>query len=240
VAITHANLTRGQSDTDATSYTTASVTPGANRLVLLSVASEVSSGDGAEPTISGNGLTWTLVRSTREIGTSVMQVHVFRAMGGSPSSGSITISFGSQTQMHCAWSVDEFDGVRTTGGGADAVAQSVLASGSGANMSATLASFAASSHRPYATWRHASSTEHDPESGYTEITDQVIGTGARRHYVEWHASAAEETPSTTGTVSSSWRGVAVELADTAPVTGGWSHRDQAFQPALAPGGEYGR
>lgn len=239
MAITHANLTRGNSDTDASSYTTASVTPGADRLILLSVASEVSSGNVNEPTISGNGLTWVLVRSTREIGSSTQQVHLFRAIGGSPSSGAITIDFGGQTQLRCSWSVDEFDGVLTTGGGADAIAQSVLASGSGVNMSATLASFAASSHRPYATWRHASNSQHDPETGYTEITDQVIGDGARRHYVEWHDSAAEETPSTTGTVSSSWRGVAVELADTT-VGQPFHLRDQATLPAIGVVNTYAR
>ena len=60
MTIASSNLTVGGSGTDATSFTTASVTPSANALVLCAVENSVS-GTPATPTLSGNGLTWVQI-----------------------------------------------------------------------------------------------------------------------------------------------------------------------------------
>lgn len=124
MAVAATGLTTSFSDTDATSYNTASITPTGNRLVLAWVGNQVGSGTPNIPTLSGNGLTWVLVASTV---TSLNRFSLYRAMGSSPSTGAITIDFNSQTQLECLWSVIEYSGVNTSGtNGSGAVANKAL------------------------------------------------------------------------------------------------------------------
>ena len=60
-AITATNLTSAASNTAASSYTTASISPGANKLDIVSVASGVSSGGTNVPTVTGAGGTWVQI-----------------------------------------------------------------------------------------------------------------------------------------------------------------------------------
>jgi hypothetical protein len=61
-AITATDLTRGGSSSSSSSYTTASITPSANRLVLAWVTNDRWSSPDI-PTLSGNGLTWVQVNT---------------------------------------------------------------------------------------------------------------------------------------------------------------------------------
>lgn len=115
MAITATAVTNGQgsSTADATSYATASVSPTANRLLLLAVANGHTGGTDLVPSsVTGNGLTWVLV--TDEDNGANLHISVWRAMGASPTAGAITINFGA-TQHNCLWSLTEFDGVDTSG-----------------------------------------------------------------------------------------------------------------------------
>jgi len=147
--ITKADLTSG-SGTNNTSFSTASITPSANKLVLLSVASRVSGGGTTAPTVTGNGLTWVLVRSTKEA-ASWNRISVFRAMGASPSSGATTISFGSITQLSAIWSVTEYTNMDTSGtNGSGAIAQIATNSGIAVTtLTATLGAFSATANATY-------------------------------------------------------------------------------------------
>lgn len=60
MAIAFNPLTSGADTTDAISFTTASITPGANRLILL-VVQVASTNPAPTPTVTGNGLTWVEV-----------------------------------------------------------------------------------------------------------------------------------------------------------------------------------
>lgn len=139
MAITCTRLTRG---TDFSApFQTASVSPGANKLLLLGVQVYRSVGTPATPTASGNGLTWVQVGST-VLYRSDSRLALFRAMGASPSSGVITITAASSDQV--LWSLHEIDGVDTGGtNGSAAVVQSDTATGTGASsITVTLAAFA--------------------------------------------------------------------------------------------------
>ncbi|MGZ6865283.1 MAG: beta strand repeat-containing protein [Blastococcus sp.] len=125
MAVTPTHLTTGGTTTDATSFTTASITPSANALVLLAVINTLGSGTAPTPTVSGNGLTWVQVQSS---GTSSRQLNVWRGMGASPTAGAITISTGATSTSSCLWSVIQYDGVDTSGtNGSGAIAQSFTA-----------------------------------------------------------------------------------------------------------------
>jgi hypothetical protein len=96
--------------------TTASVTPGANRLILAIITARFT----VEPSddifsVAGNGLTW--VRVNEEQHTINRTVAVFRSMGASPSSGTIVFTESDDdgyTGNACV-SILEFSGVDTTG-----------------------------------------------------------------------------------------------------------------------------
>lgn len=119
-------LTSGSENTDNTVFTTASISPSANQLILLSVTGHTTSGAAIVPTIAGNGLTWVKIidQQWRPIASPICSLTVFRAMGASPSSGTVVITF-SGTQKDCAWVIAEFANIDTGGSdGADAIVQS--------------------------------------------------------------------------------------------------------------------
>lgn len=138
MAITCTRLTRG---TDGSApFQTASVSPGANKLLLLCVQVYRASGTPATPTVSGNGLTWVQVDSV--LFRSDSRIAVFRAMGAAPTSGVITITAASSTLV--LWSLHEIDGIDTGGtNGSAAIIQSGTNSAPGASsLTVTLAAFA--------------------------------------------------------------------------------------------------
>src|SRR3990167_10939569 len=123
MAITQTTLTGAASTADATSYTTASISPGANRLILAFVYGFHSIGTDVTPTLSGNGLTWVNINH-RGLGCSNENMTLFRAMGSSPSAGAVTIDYGANTMDAGVWSIMEFDGVDTSGtNGSGAIVQ---------------------------------------------------------------------------------------------------------------------
>ena len=107
------SLTAGSSVTASSSFATATITPGAGRLVLAFAMSRKVGGPAA-PTASGNGLTWHQVASVLNAAAGISRITCFRAMGPAPSAGPLTFDFAGQQQQACAWSVFEYDNVDGT------------------------------------------------------------------------------------------------------------------------------
>lgn len=149
-AITATDLATGGSAFGNSSYTTASITPSANRLVLAWGTNYRTFSTPSTPTPSGNGLTWVEVATVTWDSTfsPTKRTTLFRAMGASPSSGPVTIGFGFTNQSGCVWSIQEFDSVDTSGfNGSGAVVQSATGSSNFAGtggLSITLAALASS------------------------------------------------------------------------------------------------
>lgn len=146
-------LTNGGSDTDASSYDTASISPSANKTLIAAIwaydAGSALSAAG-NMTASGNGLTWTFVDGA---GTVVNRLAVFRASSGStPTPGAIT--FGTVTSSGTAdgavWVVFEIDNVdiSTT----DGVVQSIAGSTTADTNELTLAAFASANNGTVGVW----------------------------------------------------------------------------------------
>ena len=134
MAITPALLTSGVTNDLAgnTGTSSASITPTADALVLVSVSVAYDSTPGGWSgnngntsrnvfTLTGNGLTYVRV-GTIQYGARRC-TELFRAMGSSPSTGAISIGCADLGAVRdIAWIVQEFTGVITTGSdGADAV-----------------------------------------------------------------------------------------------------------------------
>ena len=95
------SLTAGSSVNASSNFATATITPGAGRLVLAFVLSRKVGGPGT-PTASGNSLTWQQVASTLNVAAGNSRITCFRAMGPAPSAGPLTFDFAGQQQEACA------------------------------------------------------------------------------------------------------------------------------------------
>ncbi len=177
---TPTNLTKSGSSTGASSYNTASVSPGANRLQLLTVASRTGiTANSNQPTVTGCGLTWVAIATVvyDDTSSSRKRVTLFRALGASPSSGALTIDFGGQSQTHCQWNLDEsasgFDTSGTNGSGA--IVQSVTnkdSAGTATTLTGTLAAFGSANNATYgACVNGGASSSLTQGSGFTKIAD---------------------------------------------------------------------
>lgn len=220
MAVTANHLTSSGSETAQSSYNTASVSPGSNRLILVAVL-QGRSGGGNVPTLSGNGLTWQLVASSA-LFTSFYKMHLFRSMGASPSTGAITIDFGGQNQTRVTWSVVEFDGVDTGGtDGSAAVVQSASNTGTAVtSLTVTLAAFGSADNATYGTFGTDQVGDITPGTGFTELSDVSHG---QRHETEWR-SDNDTSVDVSWSGSSDAGGIAVEIkafsAATPPLNDG--------------------
>lgn len=224
MAITASNLTAGGSLTDSQTYDTASVTPGANRLVLVSVGiRNYGAANLGTISLSGNGLTYVEVATITysSIAAPLSRLSIFRGMGASPSAGAITITVSGTGQNSCAWSVDEFAGTDTSGtNGSGAIVQSANCQTDDADPapSITLAALGdAVNNAVYACFGNANNRALTPTTDYTELTDQAPGNNCA---VETHY----KVPGTTSLSATGYSnfddaaGIAVEIK--AAVAGG--------------------
>ncbi|WP_264000335.1 hypothetical protein [Mycolicibacterium vanbaalenii] len=110
-------LTSGGRVADALSYSTDTVVPTGQSLVLAFVASfrPALQGTPAPPTVSGNGLVWQQVQTVLGGALNNRRLSCFRAMGPAPTAGPVTFDFGDQIQDLCAWSIVEFTDVDNGG-----------------------------------------------------------------------------------------------------------------------------
>lgn len=186
--VTAVNLTSGSTGSSTSSVTTASVSPTANKLQLLAVHSRNFTGSAPPaPTVTGCGLTWVQVATLQhDTGpTSLKRVTLFRAMGASPSTGTLTIDFAGDSQTDVCWSLDEFTGTDTSGtNGSGAIVQTVTAkdeTGSATSITATLAAFGSVNNATYGAFAHVAPTNGvtaSAGSGFTALAsplDTVIG-----------------------------------------------------------------
>lgn len=199
---TISNLTSGTSAV-AGPWSTASVSPASNNLILLTVGiRNGASTNPADPTVSGNGLTWVKVNSVNfdNNSSSRRTVFVFRALGASPSSGAITITPG-ETDTNATWSVDQISGVNTGGtNGSAAVVQSVtnfLASGApNTTLVGTLAAFSSTFNATFGAFANDDGTGWSiaAGSGFTQSGIQnVTGVGVFTEFKSTNDTTVDAT-----------------------------------------------
>lgn len=207
MAIQRFSLTSG-GGTSNNSFATASVSPGSNRRQMLAVFNRAASGSPEEPSVSGNGLTWTKVgtQTFTSFGATTTRVTLFKALGASPSSGSATISFVSG-QQSCYWSWVEYSGVDTGDPGLGTPATN---SGNSSTASATLGSFTDGSWTYAVVGASATlSPAITPETLWTQI-DYLQPTVRERMLTEEYGGADTSPSASVGTVTG-WGIVAVEI-----------------------------
>lgn len=229
MAVTISHLTSGVDSDSGTSSTTASISPTANRLILVAISQRTGITENPnEPTLSGNGLTWVKIRSiiTDSSGSSRRRLSLFRSLGASPSSGAITIDCGGQSNSGVIWIVDEFAGVDTSGtNGSGAVVQSgevIDESITTGDISVTLAAFGNVNNATYGCFNSADGAHTFTEgTGFSLIdtvnaTDDVNSGGCL--VAEWKNS---NDTSVDGTFSGAIQGggIAIEIKEAVAAGG---------------------
>lgn len=211
-----ANVINAGATADAASYNTAAVTPAANALLLLVVGNSKAATPDI-PTVSGAGLTWVQVATVTfsTAGSPTRRLTLFRAMGATPATGALTISFGGVTQTGCFWVLDQATGMSTGGtNGSAAVVQSITgtqASGVSTSFGLALAAFANTANSTYAAFAVATNNTFTEKSGYTELADNG-NADVGRLQTEWIVSSDTAPRSTQAATSRNWGGIAIELA----------------------------
>lgn len=151
IAIGVTALTSSTAAASAQSWSTASITPTGNRLVLLAVDWAASTAVVASPiaSVTGNGLTWELVLGQNygaATGTTNARrrMEVWRALGPAPTAGAITITHAAaQPAINRCWSVFEMNSTDLSGSnGSGAIRQTASNRSTAATtLTATLGAF---------------------------------------------------------------------------------------------------
>lgn len=183
------HLDGGTVTSSPTGITTASVSPTANRLQLLAIS--VVRGSSTQPanpsSVTGCGLTWSLAATKIDFdasGTTRGSLFLYKALGGAPTTGSVTVTFG-YTAQNAAYEWDEIGGVD----GVTPIVQIVPANGSSSSTATvTLAAFATTDNGTYGAiggeqTPHASSPEG---TGFTALgSASVTATVPITTITEW-------------------------------------------------------
>lgn len=205
--------------TNATSYAfTASNAPTGAAGTLLIATVVVTGGSGEEPpTVSGNGVTWSIVQST--LHGSTIRFITYQADGVGATSAAFTVSGWGTSRTGCGGKVNEMTGVNTAtigvGAGNSIVQVASVASGTGTSgASNALAAYSDGANRPYAFTEHvaneATSIDTTP-AGWVEIGAGNYNNPAQSFEIAWHPTSQETDYTPTWTTSSAWRTTIMEL-----------------------------
>lgn len=212
-SITASLLTSGGSASVAASFNTASISPSANKLLLLAVSSGTVSGPN-EPTCSGAGMTWTKVATFLDASNGYRRITIFRSVNATPSTGAVTISFGGQNQDVCLWSITEFTGAAITGTNAsDAIVQTATGetNTTGTGLTVTLGAFSNTENATFGYIRNnVNASAYTQGTGFSELAEvQVTNSGAETEFKETNDTSVDWSWSSTG---GNFTAIAVEIA----------------------------
>lgn len=206
--VTAAVVTNGSDGTTGTSAVTASVSPEANKLQLLHVHAHPAGGPSFPTSITGCSLTWNLLQEHNYSAGGGDVQSLYYAIGSSPSTGSITIDFGTgNDQLEITWSLVEFGGVDT----GSPIVQSAKAAGTSTTAAVTLATFASSENATYgAAAAGSGGFPLGVGSGFTSLHNFQGPTVGLLTLSEWRADNDTSVDASVG-ASVDWGMIGVEI-----------------------------
>lgn len=226
MALTLASLDGSWSTTNSTSYTTASFTYTAGRLlvVLISQVRAATTAWAGTPTVKwttsgtaltrkGTGLDFVTAATNRR------RLECFVYTGGAGITDTLTISTSDTVALiGDGWSVVQWDGWDSTVATPDlAIVQLVTNSGTATSGSATLAAAGDSLNRPMSVWEHAANQATTPRTNWTELHDVAGNNPTTGFESQYRSDAFETTASASWVTSSDWGGLAVEIKALVPL-----------------------
>lgn len=172
-------LTANASTTDGTSIATASVSPTANQPIYAAVFAQLA-GTPPEPTCTGNGLTWTSVKT---LAFSTRRLQIFSAIGANPSAGVITFDYGASSPTAFAWAVIQVAGAATSSFTVQAPTGTTATDTSLA--APTLSAFEHIDNINLSFFTTVANADITPDADFTELADVGAAGNAVRLQVEW-------------------------------------------------------
>lgn len=218
MAISVAHLTSSGSSANG-NYSTASITPSANRLIVACYHVISVGIDQGPPTVTGNGLTWSLIDSllySTVGGDRYDEEYIFAAdTGASPSAGAISFD-NSFTAQAGSWSVFEVDGSDVANGVAQTFVQKVKTTlnSTGNSMALTLAAAGHADNRPFLLALHNANQVTTPRTNWTEIGDASLNDptyGGIGIETQWRSDTFEASASASWVSNVKYGGIAFEI-----------------------------
>jgi hypothetical protein len=233
------HLATNGSIANSSSYSSISISPTANALVVAFYGS-ADTGNGGDPSTVGisGGISLTQISLPTSGLTPIacginMGFSVWRGLSASPGSGAMVFSHGVDGQSRALWSIMEFTGVKTSGvNGADAIANAEENTGTTGAYSVTMDTFLAAGNRPVS-GVVVGSTEtgrvHTQGTDFTEIGESTTGTEGCIIASQWRSDATDTLPdgSISGGTGDAWGAIALEIA---AAVAGTLTRDQVDVP----------
>lgn len=217
--VTATHLTTDTDPTDGNIFTTASISPSANKEVIVFLAfGQATVGTAA---ITGAGMTWVEI-ANRPASVNQRKAYAFRALSNSPGSGplTITISGGGGTPNFCCWSIVEFGNVAVTGvSGADGVVQSAVDSSDAvSSLTVNLGAFTSLLNATYGGFFHNATDTITPGSGFSLLGQAYNPSDGQGIMTEWR-SDPDTSVDAAASSSASMIGIAIELKFVSPAQG---------------------
>lgn len=202
-------ITSGTNTTDATSFTTASVTlkarPGL-MYTLSVVNTHGSSANTVTAATTGGALSFTSEKTVQFNGT-LSRTTLFRLTPTSDVTDTIVITIGSaQTATACLWSLIAWTNVDTATN--DGIVQSVSNTGSSTTPSVTLAAFGSANNATFGAHGTAQ-TAATPGSGFIEVHDVTASTPTCGLETEYRSD--NDTGVDASITSAAWGSIAAEI-----------------------------
>lgn len=218
MALALMHLTTANDDTNATSYTTASLSPTGSSLLVIGIVGAVS-GAPPTPTVTGFSATWTAVQSSAfDVAGTQRTLFTFSAqLGASPGTGTIGISFGVTSMSGAGWSVVQITGHNTSA----PTRLPVENHSTGTSQSATLAALADTANVALAFVASDEAVTFTAGNTFTMLGQATGAAPVQAIGSLWKLNATNPATTSTGTTGQSWGMVAVEIqvVPAAPVLG---------------------
>ena len=197
----------GNSTTDGTTFTTASVTLKAGTLYLLSVTNSKASAADVISSID-NGPTFTSRSSIAWDVSTAHRTSIWSVVPTVDYTGTLVINFGANTQTGAVWSLSAHMGVDTATN--DGIVQNATGSGNSATALATLAAFGSANNATFGAFGGAASAPvFTPEAGYLELDDSGYVTPTTTQATVFRPD--NDTTVTETLTSGQWGAAAVEI-----------------------------
>ena len=222
IALTH-HATSGH-DPDQSAYSSASITPTANRLIVAYFESARAGVDPTVVTAAGNGLSWSEITNhfwnTDDVGANRSKGYIFAAdTGASPSAGAVTFTHGGAVNhTYGLWSIYELSGTDlASSGGSSTVAQCFVqvvkttANTAGTSASPTLAAAGNGANRPFMFVTHFANEVTNPAASWTEIAEFITTTPVRALESQWRSDAFDTAATATWTSNVRHGGISFEI-----------------------------
>jgi hypothetical protein len=215
-------LTSSYDNVDRTSYTTASISPAADSLLLVFVCDSIAAGTAPRSVVSGLSLTWTQIGTKAWSAGGVRRSGAWIAQcGSSPGSGTLTLTEQDEgsgtTSTGTAWAVIQITGHHVASPVRQIEMPLAIDNASAvANHFVNISDPIDSNSRPFAFFAARVNAALTGRTNWTELSDDTSTAPIGAFQTQWRSDAFETTASATWTGSGVNRhGIVVEIAAAA-------------------------